>query len=151
VRAEEGNLFGLLRWWGEGSPSLGRRRSPLGRSGGGRSTTARYAPATAALIQSNFGPPGQLDIVSQMIALLDGPVEIRADRASISNVRGTPALIQSTFGTNGNFEMMVIQQDRVAHYWRDNDQADSPWHGPTLLPPPSDHVHRAGGGTTRYA
>jgi hypothetical protein len=45
-------------------------------------------------------------------------------------------LLQGTFGSWGNDEMVLPLGDHLAHYWRDNDTAGYPWHGPTVLPPP---------------
>jgi hypothetical protein len=44
------------------------------------------------------------------------------------------SLIQSTFGKQGNYELVVPLGDHLAHYWRDNDSPDFPWHGPVRLP-----------------
>lgn len=53
----------------------------------------------------------------------------------------TGFLIQSTFDTKGNFEMVVPQAaGGLTHYWRYNDPIDPPalpwdaWNGPTFLP-----------------
>jgi len=45
----------------------------------------------------------------------------------VSGVTGDPALIQSTRGDNGYFEMLVPQGRTLAHYIRDNDVAGTPW------------------------
>jgi hypothetical protein len=45
-------------------------------------------------------------------------------------VRGTPALIQSRFGTRGNFEIVVpLAGGGIVHYWRNNDLPGLPWAG----------------------
>lgn len=36
--------------------------------------------------------------------------------------------VQSAFGQHGNFEMVVPEGERLAHYWRDNDAPGVPWH-----------------------
>jgi hypothetical protein len=52
---------------------------------------------------------------------------------------GNPALIQSTFGKKGNFEVVVPYPDGgIAHYYRDNDQPATPWIGPTAVFGPSN-------------
>ncbi|MFL6277392.1 MAG: hypothetical protein ACJ74G_19580, partial [Blastocatellia bacterium] len=53
-----------------------------------------------------------------------------------SGVTGNPSLIQSTFGNQGNFEVVVprVSPGGLVHYWRDNDAPGFPWHGPTALP-----------------
>jgi hypothetical protein len=45
---------------------------------------------------------------------------------------GNPALIQSTFGVKGNFEVVVPDSCGLAHYWRDNDNGNT-WNGPDLF------------------
>ena len=57
----------------------------------------------------------------------NGPAELTADGEPITGVTGDPALIQSTFGTQGNFELVVPQGNRLVHYFRDNDTPDFPW------------------------
>ena len=52
---------------------------------------------------------------------------IKVGGEPISGVTGDPALIQSTRGDNGNFEMLVPQGDNLVHYVRDNDLPKSPW------------------------
>ncbi|HEV8241620.1 MAG TPA: hypothetical protein VGS57_19815 [Thermoanaerobaculia bacterium] len=43
----------------------------------------------------------------------------------------TPALVQSTYGARGNFEVVVPAAcGGLAHFWRDNDDPSLPWHGP---------------------
>jgi len=48
---------------------------------------------------------------------------------------GNPALIQSTFGVQGNFEVvMPYPSGGIAHYYRDNDRGDgNTWYGPTAV------------------
>jgi hypothetical protein len=89
-----------------------------------------------ALLQSNFGDPGHLEVVATRGSRLhfywrdgngrwNGPYEIAR------NVTGTPAFLQSSFGARGNFELIVPRADGgMNHYWRDNDDASLPWHGP---------------------
>jgi hypothetical protein len=49
--------------------------------------------------------------------------------------------IQGKFGTKGNFEVVApLQSVRLAHFWRDNDAANLPWHGPTPFGS-NDHYH----------
>jgi hypothetical protein len=51
--------------------------------------------------------------------------QIVADGAIVSGVTGRPAYIQSDFG---NYELIVQQGNRLAHYWRDNSAPNHPWH-----------------------
>jgi hypothetical protein len=114
---------------------------------------ATPGPAAAvALLQSSLG---QLEVVarvaplerigagasdSYLVALhrdsagWHGPEPLVADGRPIDRVAGVPSFIQSTFGIRGNFEMVVVQQGQLAHFWRDNDAPGLPWHGPTYLP-----------------
>jgi hypothetical protein len=46
----------------------------------------------------------------------------------VTGVTGDPVLIQSTFGTQGNFELLVPQDKLIRHYFRDNDDAQLRWH-----------------------
>jgi hypothetical protein len=95
----------------------------------------------ACLIQSNFGDPGNLEAVCRTGDQLqhywrdsgpafswNGPYPFASDAA------GSPALIQSRFGRQGNFELVVPQREGgLAHYWRDNDTVGFPWNGPALF------------------
>jgi hypothetical protein len=90
------------------------------------------------LIQSNFGSPGNLEIVARSGDRLEffwgeygqeiiwhGPETIA------TGVTGTPSLIQGSFGNKGNFEMVVpLDSGGLAYYWRDNDDAQLQWYGP---------------------
>lgn len=52
-----------------------------------------------------------------------------------TNVAGSPGFIQSTAGTAGNFELITpLASGGMAHYYRDNDAAGTPWLGPTTIP-----------------
>jgi hypothetical protein len=45
--------------------------------------------------------------------------------------RGGPALIQSSYGNKGNFELIVpMDAGGLAYYWRNNDNEKLPWEGP---------------------
>jgi hypothetical protein len=94
---------------------------------------------SATLIQSNYGDPGNLEVVARTGDHLQhywrdsGPAFTWSGPASIaSNTGGAPALLQSRFGRQGNFELVVPQRTGgLAHYWRDNDRTGLPWNGPT--------------------
>jgi hypothetical protein len=100
----------------------------------------------ASLIQSNFGSPGNLEVVAQTADTLHffwadmagwhGPFPMVADGAAVSGTHGNPSLIQATYGGRGNFELLVPRTaGGLAHYWRDNDDPSLPWHGPILVAP----------------
>lgn len=62
---------------------------------------------------------------SSPVAFLEkGPLLVDGRRLEAT---GDPALIQSTRGDNGNFELLVPQGDEVVHYMRDNDLPNQPW------------------------
>ena len=99
-------------------------------------TATSYDSVT--MIQSNYGEPGNLEVVARAGDQLDfywrdsGPAFIWNGPYRIaSGVAGNPALIQGRFGTQGNFEMVVpVRDGGLAHYYRDNDDPALPWYGP---------------------
>jgi hypothetical protein len=97
-----------------------------------------------ALIQSNFGSDdhGNFEVVVPLRAA-GGRIELwhffhdnsdvalpwqRALRVA-AEVTGPGVLIQSDFGTgkHGNFEVLVPEGQRLAHYWHDNADVTAPW------------------------
>lgn len=86
-------------------------------------TTGFQAVNTLDLrVHNNVGPAS---VTTYTGVLLQG----QFDRSS-----GNPALIQSTLGTKGNFEVVVpYPSGGIAHFYRDNDQATLPWIGPTAV------------------
>jgi len=93
-----------------------------------------------SLIQSNFGP-GNLELVASTSDLQlvhywrenhrpwtwYGPTVVRGSESTLSN----PSLIQSSFGSQGNFELVAPKRSGgLAHFHRDNDAPDLPWNGP---------------------
>lgn len=92
-----------------------------------------------SLIQSNFGP-GNLEVVAltasgQLVAYWrenHSPFTWHGPTATFaSGVTGNPSLIQSSFGTKGNFEVVVPRvSGGLAHFWRNNDASGFPWSGP---------------------
>jgi hypothetical protein len=95
-----------------------------------------------SLIQSNFGVPGNLEVVARKGNRLvhywrdsgppwawHGPIPFGAP-----GVSGNPALIQGIFGGRGNLEVVTpLTAGGLAHYWRNNDQPGLPWSGPTAF------------------
>ena len=124
---------------------------PAGGGGG----AIGLSPTAIALIQSNFNEPGNLEAIVQFTPAFDSPGGdtlafyfrdsktlqwsqpdfFRVDGQPITGVTGKPALIQSTLGGKGNFELLVPKGDRVVHYFRDND-AGFLWHKGGELPIP---------------
>jgi len=105
----------------------------------------RPVPTSVSLIQSNLGASGNLELVASLrqprggnlLAFWyfdarekrwHGPNNMIADEQASIEATGNPALIQSRFGRQGNFELVVPQGDRLVHYWRDNDRPERPWH-----------------------
>jgi hypothetical protein len=98
-----------------------------------------------ALIQSNFstagGGPGNLEVVAHtgrgLVHYWRDDVDpfpwfVSVAIPGSSGTSGTPTLIQGGFGSKGNFEVVVpLASGGLAHFWRDNDAGDLPWHGPT--------------------
>ncbi|HWU22172.1 MAG TPA: C1 family peptidase [Nocardioides sp.] len=89
------------------------------------------------MIQSNYGWPGNLEVVARAGDTLqffwrdsgpdyvwNGPYQIA------SGVCGNPVLIQSRFGSQGNFELVVpLAGGGLGHMWRNNDDPTMPWSG----------------------
>jgi hypothetical protein len=51
-----------------------------------------------------------------------------------SSAIGPASLIQGSFGTPGNFEVLVAEEgNTVTHYWRDDSAPGFPWHSDTVL------------------
>jgi hypothetical protein len=99
------------------------------------------------LIQSNFG---NLEFVgaregSLLFLWQDGPGGVWSNPVPLAkdtDFAGRPGLIQSTYGTRGNFEVVAAKQSgQLIHYWRNNDVAGFPWSAGTVLalgtPPPT--------------
>jgi hypothetical protein len=94
-----------------------------------------------ALLQANYGEPGNLEVVARQGNQLvfywrmgrppftwSGPFPIPGS----AGVSGVPALIQSTHGVQGNFELVVpMASGGLAHFWRANDAPGLPWSAPT--------------------
>jgi hypothetical protein len=102
-----------------------------------------------ALIQSsNSGSRGNFEVVAQEGKTLchyyrdnDAP-ELSWEKSECfgsGNGTSAPALIQSNFGNKGNFQVLVQQDTRLCHYYRDNDSmgipgASLPWTLSECLP-----------------
>ncbi|HEU4855294.1 MAG TPA: M12 family metallopeptidase [Nitrosospira sp.] len=122
---------GLAHYW--------RNNDASGLPWSGATSFGSGAIAEASCIQSNFGP-GNLEVVARQGNQLvfywrtnrgpftwSGPFPI----PGATNITGNPALIQSTHGTRGNFELVApYGTGGMVHFWRDNDASGLPWHGP---------------------
>ena len=91
-----------------------------------------------ALLESNFGTPGNLEVVVRSGTNLlffwrdSGPSFTWNGPTTITGgVQGRPAMVQSRFGTQANFELVVpTTGGGLAHFWRNNDDPAMPWYGP---------------------
>ena len=104
----------------------------------------RLAPAassTGFLVQSNFGQRGNFEVVAPYPQgglqhwwrdndapglPWHGPIRFGQ---TVGAVSGPVALIQSTFDTPGNLEVVARVGDRLLHFWRESAGAMT-WHGP---------------------
>ena len=124
-------------------------------------------PKSVACIQSNFkgdgthgnleaivrvsGPQGQdsldfwyLDSSGGQGGPWSGPFPLMVDGSAVTGVTGNPALIQSTWGAKGNFELLVPHGHAINHYYRDNDSPGFPWHLAQQLSYPAVGSHHIG-------
>jgi hypothetical protein len=144
----------LKHFWRQSEPQSGRTwhgpvdAAPASPNHGTALTAAVSSSVRgASLIQGPFGKPGNLEAVVRIdtgaTAYLahvvrgpggwSSPSPILVQGKRIEHVTGNPALIKSTAGTRGNFELLVPVGKRLLHYYRDNDAAGYPWHGPILV------------------
>jgi hypothetical protein len=111
-----------------------------------------HAIMGGALIQSSFGPNGNFEaVVFRPPTGHDqvGPLQhywldtSRTDhtwqrgRDISPHATGAGCLIQSSFGSPGNFEVVVPEPDGLAHYWHENSDMSLPWTFSTILAPGS--------------
>ncbi len=90
------------------------------------------------MIQSNYGSPGNLELISQAGGQLhfywrdSGPAfRWNGPFPLFGGARGNPVLLQSRFGTKGNFELVVpAAAGGMLFSWRNNDVASMPWSAP---------------------
>jgi hypothetical protein len=93
-----------------------------------------------SLIQGNFtalgNGPGNLEVIARVGDRLVGffrpdqpPLAWQpASAPTFQGVTGNPALIQSHFGSRGNFELVVpLAGGGLGHFFRDNDAPGLPW------------------------
>jgi hypothetical protein len=57
----------------------------------------------------------------------NGPARVMADGQPIT-ATGDPVLIQSNWGNNGNFELLVPDKSAIKQYFRNNDDPQFAWH-----------------------
>jgi hypothetical protein len=94
-----------------------------------------------SFIQSNFGDPGNLELVARsgdsLLFFWGEPgleMKWHGPEVIATGVSGAPSMIQSTFGNKGNFELVVpLASGGLGYYWRDNDDAHLHWYGPFMF------------------
>jgi hypothetical protein len=105
----------------------------------GVDTTGGRHMDALCLIQSNFGTPGNLEVVARIGDRLahywrdSGPGFVWHGPFFFGSpgVSGNPSFIQSRFGRKGNFELVVpLASGGLAFYWRNNDDPALPWSAP---------------------
>jgi hypothetical protein len=57
-----------------------------------------------------------------------GPFPLTADGQPVTGVTGDPVFIQTDWGSQGNFELLVPHGHVIREYFRDNDAPGVPWH-----------------------
>jgi hypothetical protein len=136
-----GRATGLLHLWRNNDAASMPWSTPT--------TIATGVFAGATLIQSNFGTPGRgnLEVVARSGNQLvyfsrdDQTLSWTGPTPIASGVTGNPALIQGTYGTRGNFELVTpMAGGGIGHYWRDNDDPALAWHGPNVFATGGDQI-----------
>lgn len=90
------------------------------------STPPSFIPAAVPGIVAPA--PKSVDIARTLPYQINGEAQLTCE-----NLCGNPALIQSSFGTQGNFEVVVpYPGGGMAHYWRANDGTQA-WIGPNIF------------------
>jgi galactose oxidase-like protein/glyoxal oxidase-like protein len=119
---------GLAHWWRDNDGASVTWHGPT-KFGSG-------SVGAAALIQSNFGSFGNLEVVALVDDQLvhwwrdDGGTWKWTKGATFgTGVAGPPALVQSSHGAKGNFEVVApLTAGGLGHWWRGGDGT---WHGPS--------------------
>jgi len=96
-----------------------------------------------AMLQTNFGPAGNLELIVRAAGQLwhcyrdDGATWAWSGPALVpgtTGVSGKHVVLQSSLGGVGNFELVSpMAGGGLGHWWRDNDDPELTWHGPTLF------------------
>lgn len=111
----------------------------MSRAGGGL-PVGRPEVYAAAVVESKDGRPEAVAVqklvfetLARLVHYVRGPngwqaFEVKPDGQLVDNVAGQPGLVQSSFGVQGNFEVVVPLTDGMAHVWRASDDPGRPWH-----------------------
>src|SRR5258706_535321 len=91
------------------------------------STWTAKPPGVAPAIASQ---PDYLDFffADSKTARWLGPFPLMADGKPIDGVTGDPVFVQSNWGVQGNFELLVPHGNMVRQYYRNNDDPEFQWH-----------------------
>lgn len=101
-------------------------------------TEQKNAPASAGA-----APLGRPSVRNPAVSQ-QPPLSTIAAEASYGlggSASGNPVLVQTRFGAQGNFELIVPASDAgMLAYWRDNDDAAFPWRGPFAFGESLGHI-----------
>jgi len=100
--------------------------------------TALTNVEAVALIESNFGDPGNLEAVvrvgEELFHLWFDGSRWSEPAYFFRGAAGAPGFIQSNYGKRGNFDVVTpLKAGGMAHLWRNNDDQALPWAGPTTF------------------
>ena len=119
---------GLAHWW---------RNNDIIPIWFGPTVFGKGVVGGVALIQSNFGHPGNLEVIARIEDKLahywrdSKTMHWHGLQFFAHGVTGQIAFIQSTRGTKGDFEVVApLLEGGMGHWWRDNDSIPHAWHGP---------------------
>jgi len=125
---------GLDHWWRDNDSPAKPWHGPTITFG------STQNQAGAGLIQSNMGG-GNLEVVFREGVKLthcwrddngSGHWKARTTFGDGAALQGSPSFVQGKSGGVGNFEVVSpLAGGGIGHWWRDNDHASLPWHGPT--------------------
>jgi hypothetical protein len=134
VPLEEG---GLAHWWRNNDDPALPWIGPAVFAGGLGVVDA------VALVHSTLDAPGTLEVVARVGDQLfhlwrdsGPPFAWTAPQPIFAGAAGVPAILQSTYGTQGNFELVTPLAGAgggMAHLWCDTGDPARPWSAPTVF------------------
>lgn len=133
--------FELLVWEGDGLRHYWRNNDTAGLPWLTGILFGSGVCSAPAMVQSNFGYRGNFEVVVREGNQLrhywrdNDSQNLTWHGGSLigDNVSSSPAMIVSSYGNRGNFEVVVREGDNLRHYWRDNDSASLQWHKGALF------------------
>jgi hypothetical protein len=117
----------LVHYWRDNTNGSVWKRGPIITSS---------AASAASLIQSSYkgnpGAPGNFELVVIENGSVvhywrdnsNGNVWHRQDVITAASQNGPGTLIQGSYGSPGNFELLVTEGSTVSHFWRDNSHGN---------------------------